>query len=349
MLTRQTWAAAISALIFVAMAAVLAVSPVPFVSWAPGGTFDVLGERDGKPVISISGVPSYDAPGQLRVTTVSVTAADGTLSFPEALLADLLPDREVLPREAVYPAGQSAEDIDAENASAMTSSQQDAIVAALRQANIPVTARPMVSVIVSGGPSEKLLKPGDLVVKVDSDPVSTIEQVRKHIQEHKVGDSVVFSILRDREPMNVTVTTQASNTSPSGPVVGVGWVTGYEYDADITINIDPSVGGPSAGLIFAIGIYDHLSNQRIVDGRSIAGTGEISTDGTVGAIGGIREKIAGAQSSGATMFLVPAANCADVAGVTTSMKLVKVTSLSDAISSLRLSKTGDTNLPSCNG
>ncbi|WP_036921710.1 YlbL family protein [Propionicicella superfundia] len=349
MLTRQTWAAAVSAVIFVAMAAVLAVSSVPFVAWAPGGTYDVLGQRDGKPVIGISGIPTFDAPGQLRVTTVAVTAADRSLSFPEALLADLLPDREVLPRAAVYPAGQSVADIDAANAQAMTSSQQNAIVAALREADIPVTERPMVSVIASGGPAENELEPGDLVVEVDGTEVSTVADVRERVQAHKVGEAVVFSILRDRQSKLVTVSTQASNTSPSGSVVGVGWTTGYSYAADVSINVDSSIGGPSAGLVFAIGIYDLISSERVIDDRSIAGTGEIGTDGTVSGIGGIREKISGAQSAGATMFLVPAANCSDVADVRTSMKLVKVASLKDALAALRLSKTSDADLPSCDG
>lgn len=350
MLTRQTWAAAISAVVFVVMAAILALSSVPFVSWAPGGTHDVLGERDGSPVIQVSGVPTYDTPGQLSVTTLSVTRAEARLSLPEALLFELLPDREVLPRTAVYPAGQSAEDIQQSEVQQMATSQRDAIVAALRAANVPVVERPMASVIVNSGPSSGKLKPGDLVVAVDHYSVATVADVRSRIESHKIGDVVLFSILRDRVPMDVTVVTQASNTSPTAPVVGVGWDTGYSYDADITINLDPAIGGPSGGLILALGLYDKITPGALIGNRSVAGSGEISTAGKVGAIGAIREKIAGAQAAGATIFLVPDSNCDSVVGVQTSMKLVKVSTLSDAIAALTLSeKDPNATLPSCNG
>ncbi len=350
MLTRQTWAAAVSALIFVAMAAVLAIAPVPFVAWSPGGTYDILAEVDGQPVIDVSGIETYPASGELRITTVAVTSANGRITLPEAMLSYLLPDRQVLPREAVYPAGQTASDIDAENAQAMVSSQQSAIVAALRAAGVAVVDYPMVSVVVSGGPAENHLKPGDLVTAIDGQAVSTVADLRTRIQAHAVGDSVVFKILRDRKPMSVTVKTQASNTSPTGSVVGVGWVPGYSYAANISITVGGgSIGGPSAGLIFAIGIFDTITPEDLLDGRHVAGTGEINTDGTVGGIGGIREKISGAESAGASMFFVPSDNCDDIRGLSSSMKLVKVSTLSDAVAALRTSKKSDADLPSCDG
>lgn len=348
-MTRQTWAAAASALIFVAMAAVLAVTSVPFVSWSPGGTYDIYAESEGDPIIDVSGISTHETSGELRITTVAVTSANGRITFPEALLSYLLPDRQVLPREAVYPAGQSADDIDQENAEAMVSSQQSAIVAALRAAGIGVVEYPMVSVVISGGPAENHLEPGDLITSIDGGEVSSVTELRELIAEHTVGDSVVFEVLRNGEPMSVTLQTQASNTTPTGSVVGVGWVAGYDDDADITLNIDTSIGGPSAGLIFAVGIFDSITSQDLLQDRTVAGTGEIGTDGVVGGIGGIVEKISGAESSGASIFLVPEANCPDIQGVSSSMKLVKVSTLSDAIAALRIAKDSDAELPACDG
>jgi PDZ domain-containing protein len=350
MLTRQTWSAAVSAIIFVSMAAILAVTGVPFVAWSPGATLDILGERDGKPVIEISGVRTFDTSGQLNLTTVAVTRADAVLSLPEALLSQLLPDREVLPREAVYPAGQSPETIKEQDILAMATSQQDAIVAALRAAGEKVIERPMVSAVVRSGPAEGKLEPGDLILKVDQSDVETVEDVRQLITAHNVGESVTFTVIRDRQIVdNVTVLTQASNTTPTGPVVGVVWETGYSYDPRITINVDPGIGGPSAGLVFAVGIYDQLTSDDLIGDRIVAGTGTITTSGDVGSIGGIREKIAGARGIKATLFLVPAGNCDDIVGVDAGgMTLVKVETLSDAISALERSLVDPSaELPRC--
>lgn len=349
MLTRQTWTAAVAAVVFVAMAAVLALSPVPFVAWAPGGAYNVLGDRDGKPVLSISGVPVSDTPGQLSLTTVSVTRVDSSLSLPEALLAHMLSDREVLPRQAIYPPGQSAEEVKQEESQLMVGSQRDAIVAALREAGVPVAEMPVVSAVITSGPAYRQMQPGDLIVAVDQFPVKSPDDVRQRIISHKVGDSIVFSVLRNKAYVDVTVKAQAANNDPSVPAVGMRFTTGYSYNAEVSINIDPAIGGPSAGLVFALAIYDRITPQALIGDRSVAGTGTITAAGDVGAIGGVREKIAAAQRAGATLFLVPSGNCDDVSGVNTTMKLIKVTSLRDAIASLRAATDPAATLPACNG
>ncbi len=339
---KHTWTAIVSAIIFVALAAMIAVFPIDFVAWSPGATFDVLGGYQGKPAVSVSGLTTYPTTGQLRMTTVSVTKANSRLGLPEALFDYWMPHRDVLPRDTVYPKGESADQINAAESEMMDMSQTNATVAALRAAGQPVTELPMVSTVLISGPSNGKLLPGDLIEKIDGKPVSSITAVGAAIRAHGVGDAVVVTVLRDGKTLSASITTVSSNQNQKVPVVGITVDTGYKYSANVTYGIDPSVVGPSAGLIFALAIYDKITPTDWVAGRVVAGTGEISADGTVTAIGGIQEKIAGAQSSGASVFLVPAANCPDIAGVRTSMNLIKVSSLKDAISALTALKTGST-------
>jgi PDZ domain-containing protein len=329
--TRQTWTAFVSAFLFVGLAVLLVVVPVPFVSWSPGGTRDTLGNVGNEPLIKISGAPTYATTGQLDMTVVSVTPADARLSLPQALLAYWLPSRDTLPRDAVYAPGKSAEEVESEDAEMMETAQDDAVVAALRADNQPVTEMPVVSEVTVGGPAHKLLLPGDLILRVDGSRTEDDAAVLKRIRDHKVGEKVNFQVIRDKIPILITVVTAESPTQSEVPVVGIKVSKGYRYSPRISFDIGQKIGGPSAGLVFALAIYDKLTPGELLAGRHVAGTGSITPAGDVGSIGGIQEKIAGAQKAGATAFLVPDENCADTAGVNTTMTLVKVSTLTDAI------------------
>ena len=333
-MTKQTWTAAVSAVLFVALAAVVALVPVPFVSWSAGGTVNLFEPMDGQPRVDVQGITSYPTNGQLRLTTVSVTRADSQLTLPEALLSYWLSAREVLPRDAVYPAGVSVEEIRAREVQMMDNSQSAAVAAGLRAAGEKVVEYPMVMGVSNGGPADGKLKPGDFILRIDNRAGPTTEWGRIAINEHQVGDSILFTILRDRRELSETVKTVASNANPSQPVVGINLATGYSYEPRVTFRINPDIGGPSAGLMFALAVYDLVSPSDLAAGRVIAGTGTITGDGTVGSIGGIQEKIAGAEGAGATVFLVPAGNCADVQGVTTPVRLVRIRTLDEAITAL---------------
>jgi len=332
--TRQTWTALVSAIVFVACAAGLALVPTPYITWSPGSTVDVLGTSSGKPAVAVTGARTYDSPGQLDLTTVSVTTSDSRLALPEALVAYWLPDRDTLPRESVYQPGKSAAQVEAEEAQMMQSSQSEAVVAALRAAHQPVTERAQVSAVTINGPAQDLLKPGDFLVAVDGVPIKRYDQVSTLIRKHKVGDTVRFVLDRGSQRLSVAVVAGASRDDPNVPAVGISVQPGYSHAAQVGFGINPDIGGPSAGLIFALAIYDRLTPGALIDGRHVAGTGEIDVEGTVGAIGGINQKIAGAEMAGARIFLVPATNCADVATAATSMRLVKVDTLQTAITAL---------------
>lgn len=328
----------VSAALFVSMAAALALVPVNFVTWAPGRTVDLLASQDGKPVIQVSGAKTYPVTGQLRMTTVSVTKVDSKLSLPEALAAYWLPQRDVLPRDQIYPKGKSAEEVRATEVAMMDGSKASAMVAALRAAGQSVVEMPQVQSVVVSGPSYQKLHPGDLIQRVDQTDVQTTDDVDRIVRRHKVGAPVVFSVLREGKAKDVTVTTTASNDDKSLPVVGIKQTTGYRYTPSVSYGVDQNIVGPSAGLVFSLAIYDQLTPGDLVGGRAVAGTGGIRPDGSVTAIGGIQEKIAGASRAGASIFLVPAENCVDTAGVRTSMTLIKVHALSDAITALEKTK-----------
>ncbi|MFT4215677.1 MAG: PDZ domain-containing protein [Micropruina sp.] len=333
-MTKQTWTAAVSALLFVALAAVVSLTPVPFVSWSAGTTVNLFEPVDGQSRVEIQGVPTHATTGQLRLTTVSVTRADSQLTLPEALLSYWLSSREVLPRDAVYPPGIGVDEIRVRDVRMMDDSQSAAVAAALRAAGEKVVEYPMVTAISNGSPADGRLEPGDFVLKVNKQTVRTIADVRDAINKSAVGEAVVFDILRDRQALAPTMITVGSHANPSQPVVGIELAIGYSYAPRVAFRISPDIGGPSAGLIFALAVYDMVAPGDLLAGRSVAGTGTIAGDGTVGSIGGIQEKIAGAETAGATVFLVPAANCPDVLGLATSMRLVRVATLSEAIAAL---------------
>ena len=337
-MTKQTWTAAVAAVLFVALAAVVSLVPVPFVSWSAGTTVNLFEPVDGQPRVEIEGVQTFPATGQLRLTTVSVTRADSQLTLPEALLSYWLSAREVLPRDAVYPAGASVDEIRAREVQMMDNSQSAAVASALRAAGEKVIEYPMVVGVSNGGPSDGRLKPGDFILRVDNKVVGTTDAVRRAINQHTVGDAIMFTLLRDRQQVNETVKSVASNANPSTPVVGINLTSGYSYVPTVSFRISPDIGGPSAGLMFALAVYDQVTPEDLIAGRSVAGTGTITGDGTVGPIGGIQEKIAGAEAAGATIFLVPAANCADAKALASTVRLVQVATLGDAVSALEALK-----------
>jgi Lon-like protease len=280
---------------------------------------------------------------------VAITPADARLSLPQALLAYWLPSRDALPRDAVYAPGKSAEQVENEDADMMETAQDDAVVAALRADRRAVTEMPAIFSVTVGGPAHKLLLPGDLVVSVDGIPTPDDEAVRERIVAHKVGQKVRFVVIRDKVQTDVTVTTVESNVQSDGPVVGITLATGYRYDPEISFDLGQQIGGPSAGLVFALAIYDKITDGPLLAGRHVAGTGKITPNGDVQAIGGIQEKISAAQKSGATAFFVPASNCRDLDGVRTTMTLIKIATLSDAIKAVEaLNSSGDNAaIPHC--
>ncbi|MBN0045862.1 hypothetical protein JS756_17475 [Streptomyces actuosus] len=263
MLSRLTrlQAVAVCALPVVALIATAALAPLPFSVAQPGMTANVLGDNKGTPVITISGAPTRQTRGELRMTTIEATSPDTDVSLGDVIDGWFATDQAIMPRDSVYPSGESVKEIERHNTEQMRQSQDAATAAALDYLDLS------------------------------------------------------------------------------------------ERDVKVTLTL-ADVGGPSAGLLFTLGIIDKLdgdgSGGDLTGGRTIAGTGTIDADGRVGPVGGVALKTQAARRDGATVFLVPRAECADARSeLPKGLRLVPVTTLESAVDALTALEKGKGSVPSC--
>ncbi|MER6911580.1 PDZ domain-containing protein [Streptomyces sp. NPDC000594] len=357
---RRTATMLASTLVFIALLCAGVLIPVPYSEMSPGPTVNTLGDAGGEPVLRISGRKTYPTNGHLNMTTVRVTGADYRMNLVESVYGWLADDQVVVPHETLYPDGKTEEQSTQENAEEFTQSQESAKVAALRELKIPVRSQVVVSTVVKDTPAEDRLHAGDVIRAVDGDPVEEPGDVAARVTRHKPGEKVVFTIVPAKEAAaaekagkkptateKVTVTTAKSEETGKAMV---GIQAGLDHTFPFTIDINlADVGGPSAGLMFALGIVDKLTPGDLTGGEFIAGTGTIDDEGTVGPIGGIEMKLVGARKAGAEYFLVPKANCATAASdIPEGLTLVKVDTMADATDSMKKIASGRTDgLPSC--
>jgi PDZ domain-containing protein len=309
---RIGWWAAILATV---IGLVFAFFPTPYVIERPGPVYDTLGtaEHEGEeiPLIEIPDEQTYPTDGELNLLTVSVVGRPGaTPTWFEVLGAWLDHQQSVVPVEAIFPPGLSNEDRDAQNTAAMVDSQQDAIAAALVELGYDFPREVTVSGVLEGGPADGLLEDDDVVEAVNGSGVFSIDELRAAVQENGTETPAVLTVLRDGAEVTVEVTpTDSGGTA----VLGIGVRMVYEFPIDVELQLD-DVGGPSAGMMFALGIVDKLTPGAMTGGEVVAGTGTIDSAGAVGPIGGIRQKLWGAKDAGATVFLAPESNCDEVTG-----------------------------------
>lgn len=325
---------------------------LPYAIMMPGPASNVLGQEtrtDGQKVdlIAISGQQTYPTTGALDFTTVRVNGGPGyPVNVWDVLGAWVDPTQDVYPVDALFPPQQSAQDVEAENTAEMVDSQQEAAAVALRKLGYSVPERIKIAQVSKTAPSGDLLKPGDVLTSVGGVAVTTADSVRQAIQKVSPGQPV--QVVVQRGGAAVTLDPVTGSSTDGRTVLGV--VLGVDFTFPFTVKIDVgSVGGPSAGLMFSLGIYDKLTDGALTGGRTIAGTGTIDAAGNVGPIGGIRQKMAGAQRSGASYFLAPAGNCDEVRGnVPSGLTVVKVATFDDAEQAVTRIGTGDASpLPAC--
>ncbi|MFK0114410.1 PDZ domain-containing protein [Streptomyces sp. NPDC090994] len=359
---RRTATMLASTLMLIALLCAGVFIPVPYSEMSPGPTVNTLGDHDGEPVLQISGHKTYEASGHLNMTTVRVTSADYKMNLVEAVYGWLAHDNKVVPHDTLYPDGKTEEESTQENAEEFSQSQESAKVAALKELDIPVRSWVVVSTVVKDSPAEGELHAGDVIKSVDGTTVKQPADVAELVTKHKPGEDVVFTVVPAKEQAaaekenrtattteKVTITTTASDdTGEKRAIVGISAGTDHTFPFSIDIKL-ADVGGPSAGLMFALGIYDKLTPGDLTGGEFVAGTGTIDDDGTVGPIGGIEMKTVGARDKGARYFLTPADNCAAAAEDTPDgLTLVKVKTIDDALDALKDIRSGDTDaLPSC--
>lgn len=341
-MTRRTAALTVAVVLLVALVAVAFAAPLPYVVLAPGLTENTLGSHDGKPVISISGHRTYPTRGHLNLTTVSVTSPDYRPRLAEILRAWWSPSELVVPRDAVYAPDQSVQQVEKQSQSQMLGSQRAAIAAGLTAAGFNAYDVTVASV-TKGAPADGVLRKGDVITAVDGKTVTSTQQVVNAITGRSPGDPVTIGIRRSGTERSLTLTTQAAPGDPKSARIGIRLGVAYNPPFDVKIRLGQKIGGPSAGLMFSLAVYDVLTPGALTGGRFVAGTGTIDPAGTVGVIGGIQQKIAGAYESGAKVFLVPSGDCAEAAAsdLAGNIELVRVARLSDAISALHKIDAGN--------
>ncbi|HEX6967340.1 MAG TPA: PDZ domain-containing protein [Micromonosporaceae bacterium] len=310
---------------------VLAV-PVPYVVLVPGPTVDTLGESDGTEVIQVTDGETSTSAGQLRLTTVGVQSDVKLVSAIAGWFDD---EQAVVPAELIYPPGQSKKEVEQRNAEDFRASQTSAETAALRRLGYPVQV--VVRDVVAGGPAEGVLRVGDVLTSVNGQSVTSASRLLEMIGTEPAGTELSIGFRRDGVPGTATITTAEVDGRPR---IGVRIEQEQPHPFELKIELD-KIGGPSAGLMFALGIVDKLTPEDLTGGKIIAGTGTIDDEGNVGPIGGIPQKLMGAKDAGAEVFLVPVDNCAEaVRNAQPDLLLVKVGSLDEALDALATLRAG---------
>ena len=350
-MSRRTLASLLVACLLGALGGVAALLPVPYVTMVPGRTVDLLGDRGERPIISVQGRRTYPTEGGLRLTTVSLTAPSAQLRLAEVVRAWADRTQAVYPRSVIYPPEQSVEDVQQESVASMVNSQDTAVAAALTELGYRLRSRVSVVSVREGAPASGRLRARDRVLQVNGVAIKDPDQVARSIQRSGVGQPATFVVRRGGATERVEVTAEAAPDDPGRAVVGVQIGTGYDFPFEVSLRLDPKITGPSAGLVFALGVYDRLTPGSLAGGAHVAGTGTIDQRGRVGPVGGIQQKIVAARDAGATLFLVPPDNCAAALGAHVKeddITLVEATTMTSAVRSLEAyAADRDVDLPDC--
>ncbi|QBR91882.1 YlbL family protein [Nocardioides euryhalodurans] len=344
-MTQRTLAGLLAVPLLVALWVAALLAPLPYVTYSPGFTIDVLGKEGGKEVIQVSGTEAFRDEGQLRFTTVFVTQPDTDVNLFELMGAWLDPDAAVYPYDSVYTPEDTDESSREEGAAEMASSQDTAIAVALTKLGYDVQT-PVVARVTPDSPSVGVMRKGDRILAVNGDDVSTTTAIGEAVSSTPDGEPVEVRYERDGEVRTASVDREVIDGYPR---IGIEMTTDFDFPFDVEVGIDPDIGGPSAGLMFSLAIYDTLTEGSLTGGEIVAGTGTIQPDGSVGPIGGVDQKIAAARDDGALLFLVPPDNCADALDAPNGdMRLVRAETMSDAVDAIEAwTADRDAELPEC--
>lgn len=259
--------------------------------------------RAVQPLIRFEDRTRYESQGSFVMTSVRYTRLTGL----DMLLAWLDPDRAVVARSVLYPDGGNVQVERERSISQMDSSKLDASAVVLRA----LEGYPkdhgdgvLVESVVSGCAADGELFPGDRILSIDGEPVDSYRDASRAIESAPSGSTLTFDLSVDGDPETVDLVREPCGDSED-PLVGVRMINSFPFDVSIASG---EIGGPSAGLMWALGLYDLLTPGDLTNGRMIAGTGQIALDGTVFPIQGIDEKLSAAAEAGASVFLVPRDN-----------------------------------------
>ena len=356
--TRIGWTTGLAlglAVLLVLGMALLNLVTVDKVLYRPAGVHDTLGEIDGQPIVSIEGLETFETSGSLDFLTIIVDGGPRSdVTAWDWLLAELDPAVDVFDADDIYPPDLTAQEIQEENVALMSQSQLGAAVVALRATGVEVPEQVKVGQIIKDAPAAEALEVDDHILSVDGTAIENPEDVRVALQEYEPGETVPFTLIRGDEEIEVDVPTGESDPDPLDPeapprtIIGVFLASDFDLPYEVTIDAG-NVGGPSAGMMFSLAIYDKITPGELTGGKRFAGTGTINSDGTVGGIGGIVQKMHAAEDEGVDYFLAPAANCAQVVGrIPGDLEVIKIENFTQARDIVEdLGEGEDITLPRC--
>ena len=308
--------------------------PVPvFYAYQPGPA------RDVEELVVVSGERTYSSDGSLYLTTVSV---DINVTLAELVSAGIDPAKAIVSKDEVT-GGQSFEDLEKAQLQEMENSKEQARVVALTALDYPEPTGKGAEIVDvdANAPAGGQLEEGDLITGVNGTDVKTTCDASEFIGDLPPGDEVELTLLRRGQEKTVTLATGANPNDPDKAYVGVLMTNpdGFKYDPGIDVEFKTGeIAGPSAGLMFTLALYDQLTPDDLTSGREIAGTGTIGCGGEVGPIGGIEQKVAGAEAAGAEVFLAPADNYQGALTVADGIEVVEIGNFDDALDYLERSQ-----------
>jgi PDZ domain-containing protein len=309
---------------------------VPYYTLSPGPVYDTADF-----ITTEGGEPSTD--GELFFLTVSLKEAN----VFEWAAGYVDPRVDVRERETVRPTGVTPEQLRRESLASMDQSKQTATFVALTQLGYEVTLIGTGALVIETVPdsaADGVLLPNDVIIEMDGKEVAFRDDVINDLSDAEIGDLVEMIIERpvdestdEFEELDVGIVLGRHVDDPTRPMIGVLLDNNepiVEFPVEVIID-SQNIGGPSAGMMFTLQIMDQLTDGEITNGERIAGTGTIARDGTVGSIGGVKQKVFGAIDAGARAVLVPAGNYEDaVDAAGDSIEVVRIETIDDAIAFL---------------
>ncbi|HYO61928.1 MAG TPA: PDZ domain-containing protein [Actinomycetota bacterium] len=318
---RSPWRLVIAMAIAAALVVGAFMVPIPvFFLYVPGPV------RDVEKLVHVDDAKTYSSEGQLFLTTVNIKPS---VTFVDLIKAGLDPHMDVVMKEDVTQ-GMTLREVREQAKADMRESKQAARQTAFAALGLPAGEGARVVETVADSPAASLLREGDRIVGLDGRDMSTACDVQQAIAKRQPGDVVRMTLFRDGERQTIPIETVDHPAQAGSAFVGismadvVGKSLGVQFETG-------EIGGPSAGLMFSLALYDQLTPDDLTHGRKIAGTGAIYCGGIVGPIGGIEEKVASAEREGAEIFLAPELNFDAARDAAGEIEVVSVGTFDDAV------------------
>jgi PDZ domain-containing protein len=281
---------------------------------------------------------TYPPGGSFLLTTV---VSQTPITAGQWFLGLLTPAIRLVPPERIVPPDSTPQEIALRNHQMLTDSRQTATAVGLALAGYPATIRGqgvLVTSVLPDSPAKNLLEPGDIITAIDNQPVESTGDLTGYLRDLPAGPPPTVQLRLQRADATASETVSLPLMSPAEPDLPprIGITideAGFDIELPFPVEIVPQkiIGGPSAGLMFALTVYNLATPEDLTGGRIVAGTGTINPDGTVGPIGGVQQKVAGAELAGAEYFLSPPENYQDALAAARRIKVIEVSTAAEAV------------------